>query len=262
MEGRLTHSEWFLQGLCTSNLGYRFDPATGTSKPDITTDYRHLRKPELSPEDLWTIKQIRENEEGLAPEVVDSLVRGVIKSKLKGVSPGSDGSACAVGLERSGVEPEPEPGPGPGEKKAVAAAPKKRAKVRRLNVAPADVVKEGKRLELWACWLVIFRQLYRRSRFGKLRNIPHYPRETKRKGRYYFCGNAYLARICGVHEETVKKVLIDLEEAKLIYIRYHGYKGRGCSIIELPVNMKLVWKWRREHKGLKLSTLLGHSKVL
>ncbi|MBA7700873.1 hypothetical protein ES703_109598 [subsurface metagenome] len=261
MLGRLTHNEWHLQGLCTSNLGYRFDPATCTSKPDITTNYRYLKKPELSPEDLWAIKQIRENEEGLAREVVDSLVRGVIKSKLKGVSPGPDGSACAVGLEKSMVELAPGPGPGPGVKKAVAAAPKKRAKVRRLNVAPADVVKEGKRLELWACWLVIFRQLYRRSRFGKLQDVPHYPRPTERKGRYYFCGNNYLARITGLNEWTVRQVLHDLEEAKLIYIRYQGYKGRGCSIIELPVNMRLVWKWRREHKGLKLSTLLSGGGV-
>jgi len=251
---RLTRREWFLQGHKNPNLGYRFDPATGTSKPDIPTDYRHLRKPELSPEDLWRIKQIRENDEGLAPEVVESLVRGFVKSKLKGVSPGADGSACAVGLERSRVEPGPGSGPGPGEKKAVATAPKKRAKVRRLSVAPADVVKEGKRLELWPCWLPMYRQLYRRSWFGQLREVPHYPRETTRKGRYYFCGNAYLSRITGLDERTVKRVLHWLEEAKLIYIRYHGYKGRGCSIIELPVNMRLVWKWRREHKGLKLST--------
>jgi len=143
------------------------------------------------------------------------------------------------------------------EKKTPAAAPRKKGKVRRLQVAPADVIKEGKRLELWECWLKIYRQMYRRSRFRKLRDVPHYPRETTRKGRYYFCGIAYLARICGLDERTIKRVLHKLEDAKLIYIRYKGYKGRGCSIIELPVNMKLVWKWRREHKGLKVSTLLG-----
>ena len=140
------------------------------------------------------------------------------------------------------------------KEKAVAAAPKKRAKVRRLDVPPRDVVKEGKRLGLWACWLVIYRQLYRRSRYGKLKDVPHYPRDTTRKGRYYFLGVMYLARITGLDEWTVRQVLHKLEDAKLIYIRYKGYKGRGCSIIELPVNMRLVWKWRREHKGLKLST--------
>ncbi|MBA7617457.1 hypothetical protein ES703_24772 [subsurface metagenome] len=144
--------------------------------------------------------------------------------------------------------------PGPGEKKAVATAPEKREKIGRLDVPPRDVVKEGKRLQLWACWLVMYRQMYRRSQFKELQKVPHYPRATTRKGRYYFLGVRYLARLCGVDERTVRKVLKDLEAENLIYTRYHGFKGRGCSIIELPVNLRLVWKWRRQPGRQKPST--------
>ena len=168
----------------------------------------------------------------------DNLLPRIREDKLRIIDPG---------LLR---EDEPED----RKEKAVAAAPKKRAKVRRLAVPPLDVVKEGKRLELWACWLPMYRQLYRRSRFRKLKDVPHYPRETTRKGRYYFCGNEYLARLCGLDERTVRKVLKDLEAENLIYTRYHGFKGRGCSIIELPVNLKLVWKWRRQPGRQKRST--------
>ena len=140
------------------------------------------------------------------------------------------------------------------EKADVATAPKKRAKVRRLNVPPHDVVKYGKTLDLWACWLLIYRQLYHRSRFGLLNEMPHYPRKTSREGRYYFCGNAYLARLCGLHKLTVRLVLKQLESENLIYTRYHGHKGRGCSIIEVPVNKRHVWKWCRQPGRQKLST--------
>ena len=140
------------------------------------------------------------------------------------------------------------------EKADVATAPKKRAKVRRLNVPPHDVVKYGKTLPLWPSWLLIYRQLYHRSRFGLLNEMPHYPKKSSREGRYYFCGNAYLARLCGLDERTIKRVLKQLESENLIYTRYHGYKGRGCSIIEVPVNKRLVWKWCRQPGRQKLST--------
>ncbi|MBA7661732.1 hypothetical protein ES703_69752 [subsurface metagenome] len=140
------------------------------------------------------------------------------------------------------------------EKADVATAPKKRAKVRRLNVTPHDVVKYGKTLDLWACWLLIYRQMYMRSRFGQLHDMPHYPRKSARTGRYYFCGNAYLARLCGVDERTIRLVLKQLEVENLIYTRYHGHKGRGCSIIEVPVNKRHVWKWCRQPGRQKPST--------
>lgn len=251
---RLTHREWFLQGHKNPNLGYRFDPATGTSRPDITTDYRHLRKPELPPEVKQGVEAIKEKLKGRDPGLIDSAVNTYIQQRMREYGPNPEGLGCALGPEGSAVEVEPGPGPGPEKKKGEAATSKRRAKVRRLNIPPGDVVKEGKRLRLWACWLAIYRQLYRRSRFGNLEDMPHYPRATRRKGRYYFCGNDYLARLCGLGVRTVKEVLHQLEKAGLIYVRYKGYKGRGCSIIELPVNMGLVWKWRREHKGPKPST--------
>jgi len=131
---------------------------------------------------------------------------------------------------------------------------KKKARVRRLDLPPPNVVKEGKTLDLWACWLRIYRQMYFRSRWGPLQDMPHYPRKTSRTGRYYFCGNAYLARLCGLDEWTVRQILKQLEFENLIYTRYHGFKGRGCSIIELPVNKAHVWKWRREPGRQKPST--------
>jgi len=140
------------------------------------------------------------------------------------------------------------------EKADVATAPKKRAKVRRLNVPPHGVVKYAKTLVLWACWPLIYRQMYMRSRFGTLHDMPHYPRKSARTGRYYFCGNAYLARLCGVDERTIRLVLKQLEVENLIYTRYHGHKGRGCSIIEVPVNKRHVWKWCRQPGRQKLST--------
>jgi len=248
---RLTRREWFLQGHKNPNLGYRFDPATCTSKPDIPTDYRHLRKPELSPKDLWTIKQIRENEEGLAPEVVESLVRGFIKSKLKGVSPGGHGYAYAVGLERSGVEPGPARGPGPGEKKAVAAAPKKRAEVKRLKVAPRDCVKYTKEKGAKKSSVVIFRALYRGSWWSNSSKLWVWHEPKHRDGRWNTGGVAGLVDRTGFCEKWVREGLKELQDIDVIYKRAHGRKGVSNTIYELPKSKGHVMAWKRKPKRPK-----------
>jgi len=130
----------------------------------------------------------------------------------------------------------------------------KRPRVRRLNIPPADVVQYAQTLPLWPCALRVYRQMYRRSRYGSLQAVPHYPKDTLRKGRYYYCGNVYLARLSGLHKLTVRLILKQLEAANLTYTRYHGYKGRGCSIIELPVNKNHVWKWCRQPGRYSRST--------
>ena len=119
-------------------------------------------------------------------------------------------------------------------------------KRRKTRTPPKDVVDEGHRLSLWPCWLKIYRELYKHSHFGPLQDVPHYPRNTLRKGRYYFCGIDYLAGLCGLTERTVRRILHPLEAASLIYKRYHGRVGRGCHIYELPVNLRHVYKWRRD----------------
>ena len=139
--------------------------------------------------------------------------------------------------------------PTPREKEP---GPKKKAKLLhfpKYPTAPTDWMKYAEKVVGGSNLKPIARQLYRRSKRMYLKNVPHYPKETTRRGCYYFCGVEYLARVAGVSVPTVIRVLTLLAEAKLIYIRYHGFKRRGCSIIELPPNMKLVMKWRREHKG-------------
>ena len=133
-------------------------------------------------------------------------------------------------------------------------APKKKTKAKVLHfpkypTTPKDWMKYAEKVVGGSNLKPIARQLYRRSKRMYLKNVPHYPKETTRRGCYYFCGVEYLARVAGRAEKTVRMVLKALAEAKLIYIRYHGYKGRGCSIIEVPPNIKLVMRWRREHKG-------------
>ena len=251
MEGRLTHREWVLQAHKHPYLGYRFDPATGTSRPDLPTDFRYLRKPELSPEDLKTIEQIRENDEGLAPEVVDSLVRGFVKSKLKGVSPGADGSACGVGLERSGVEPEPGPGPGPGEKKAVATAPEKEAKVKRLKVAPGDVVKYAKKEGVKRSSVVVLRGLYRGSWWSNSSKLWVWHEPKHRDGRWNTGGLADLIDRTGYVINTVCDGLKELREAGVIYKRAHGRKGVTNAIYELPKDKRHIMAWKRKPKRPK-----------
>jgi len=248
---RLTHREWVLQAHKHPYLGYRFDPATGTSRPDLPTDFRYLRKPELSPEDRKTIEKIRENDEGLAPKVVDSLVRGFIKSKLKGVSPGSDASACAVGSEGSGVEPGPGPGPGPGEKKAVAAEAEKRAKVRRLKVPPRDVVKYAKEKEVKKSSVVIFRALYRGSWWSSSSKLWMWHEPKHRDGRWNTGGVAALVDRTGLAEMTVKRGLKELRDVGVIYLRHRGYPGEGNSIYELPKKKPHVMAWKRKPKRPK-----------
>ena len=230
---RLTHREWVLQAHKHPYLGYRFDPATGTSRPDLPTDFRYLRKPELSPEDLKTIEQIRENDEGLAPEVVDSLVRGFVKSKLKGVWAGPDGSACAVGLERSRVEPEPGPGAGPGEKKAVATTPKKEAKVRRLNVPPREVMEFCKENYQKGEWRRVLRGLHKWCLYRERNEDKYYPGTSERKNRQYVWGQVWLAEKLGLGRRTVERWMQRFEAEGVIYYPYKGYIGRGASMVEL-----------------------------
>ncbi|MBA7639269.1 hypothetical protein ES703_46927 [subsurface metagenome] len=175
--------------------------------------------------------------------------------RLKIVVPGGGGSRdFPEGYSAHGsITPKPKPDYVPGRRKAhltvVKGVRKPKRKHRKGVAAPKDVLKYAGKMDLRESWRPVIVQLYKRSAAKELKDVPHYPRATKRRGRYYFCGVKYLAGVSGVDERTLRRVLKDLIHAKLIYLRYRGYKGRGCSILELPPNIGLVKKWRREHKG-------------
>ncbi|MBA7630567.1 hypothetical protein ES703_38090 [subsurface metagenome] len=245
MSSRLTQADSLCPPPKYPNLDHPFNVCTGSSRRPTPTSFEHLRKPELSPEDLKTIEEIREKGKGLAPEVLDSLVRGFVESKLRGVSPGADAFACAVGSERSGVEPGPGPGPGPGEKKAVATAPKKRAKVKRLNVAPADVVKYFRKEQPLISWEPVLRAMYFVSWY-----------DAVKRRRIFNRGVEWLAAWSGFSERQVRTVLARMKVRRvkekkrlavkgIIKLRRRGWPGEGCSPWELPCNMGLVMRWRR-----------------
>ena len=251
MRRRLTQANSLCPPPKYPNLDHPFNVCTGSSRRRTATDFRYLRKPELSPEDLKTIEEIREKGKDLAPDVVDSLVRGFVRSKLKGVSPGVEASACAVGLERSGVESEPAPGPGPGEKKAVATAPKKSGKVRRLKVAPRDCVKYAKEKGAKKSSVVIFRALYRGSWWSNSSKLWVWHEPKHRNGRWNTGGVDGVVDRTGFAERTVKRGLKELRDAGVIYLRHRGYPGEGNSIYELPKKKPHVMAWKRKPKRPK-----------
>jgi len=177
--------------------------------------------------------------------------------RLKILVPGGSGSRDFPEdySAHGSITPKPEPGFIPGRKKGhltvVKAVAEPERKHKKGVAGRKEVLKYAGEMDLRESWKPVFVQLYKRSDARWLKDVPHYPRATKRRGRYYFCGVKYLAAVSGVGERTVKSVLKDLIGAKLIYLRYQGFKGRGCSILELPPNMKLVKKWKREHGSWK-----------
>ena len=251
MEKTVTQADSLCPPQKYPNLDHPFNVCTGSSRRPTPTDFRDLRKPELSPEDLKTIEEIKENDEGLAPEVVESLVRGFVKSKLKGVSPGPDGSVCAVGLQRSEVESERGPGPGPGEKKAVATAPEKEVKVRRLKVAPAGVVKYAKKMGVKRSSVVIFRGLYRGSWWSNSSKLWVWHEPKHRDGRWNTGGVAALVDKTGLCDKWVREGLKELQAVGVIYKRAHGRKGETNTIWELPKKKPHVMAWKRKPKRPK-----------
>ncbi len=233
MARRLTQADSLCPPAKYPNLDHPFDVCTGSSRRPTGTDFRYLRKPELSPEDLKTIEEIRENDEGLAPEVVDSLVRGFVKSKLGGVSPGPDTYACAVGSEKSGVEPEPAPGPGPGEKKAEAKTAAEVIRFPRYPRPPKEVMGFCKENYREGEWRRIIRGLHKWCLYRQRREDKYYPGKSERKNSQYVWGQVWLADKLGISRKTVEKWVQRFEADGVIYYPYKGYIGRGASIVEL-----------------------------
>lgn len=226
----------------------RFNPATGTTRCimiKVPADYRHLRKPELTPEDRKMIQEMRERGKNLDPETLESMIGIFVKGRLARLEgPGQVPKSEGLGsVEVS--EPESEPIPGREGKKAVAPGPKKRAKVRRLNVPPVDVVKYFRKEEPSLGWEDLVRLMY-------LESIWDY---VKRR-RIFNRGVEWLARWCGLSERQVRNILQRMKvrrvEGKkgssvkgILKLRGRGWPGEGCSRWELPCNMGLVMRWRR-----------------
>ena len=135
--------------------------------------------------------------------------------------------------------------PGPGEKKAVATAPKKRAKVKRLNVPPGDVVKYFRKEQPLISWEPVLRAMYFVSWFDPVK-----------RRRIFNRGVEWLAAWSGISESQVKRDMARMKVRRvkekkglgvkgIIKLRGRGWPGEGCSRWELPCNMGLVMRWRR-----------------
>ncbi len=141
--------------------------------------------------------------------------------------------------------------PGPGEKKAVATAPKKRGKVKRLKVAPAGVVKYAKKMGVKRSSVVIFRALYRGSWWSNSSKLWVWHEPKHRDGRWNTGGLADLVDRTGFCEKWVKKGLKELQDIDVIYKRAHGRKGVTNTIWELPKDKRHVMAWKRKPKRPK-----------
>ncbi|MBA7615710.1 hypothetical protein ES703_22999 [subsurface metagenome] len=141
--------------------------------------------------------------------------------------------------------------PGPGEKKAVATAPKKRAKVRRLKVAPHDCVKYAKEKGAKKSSVVIFRALYRGSWWGNSSKLWVWHEPKHRDGRWNTGGLAGLVDRTGFCDKWVGKRLKELQDIGVIYKRAHGRKGVTNTIWELPKEKPHVMAWKRRPKKRK-----------
>ncbi len=123
--------------------------------------------------------------------------------------------------------------PGPGEKKAVATAPKKRGKVRRLNVPPGEVMEFCKENYRRGEWRRIIRGLHKCCLYRERREDKYYPGKSERKNRQYVWGQVWLAKKLGMDRWTLGKWMKRFEADGVIYYPYKGYIGRGASIVEL-----------------------------
>jgi len=227
---------------------YKFNPGTCTCsliEVEPPTSFESLRKPKIGEHEKQHIKKIKEHGKGLDPETLQSMIQTYINNVLN-----------------SPVDDHPQPGPNapgkksinpitqekkqPGEeKKALAKENKKRAKVRRLNVAPRDVVKYFRKEEPGIGFELPLRGMYLVSRWDPFK-----------RQRIFDMGIEWLADWCGLSERQVirihNRMKVRRVEGKkgssvkgIIKLRGRGWPGEGASRWELPCNMGLVMRWRR-----------------
>jgi len=227
---------------------YKFNPGTCTCslievEPPIS--FKPLRKPEIGEYEKQHIEKIKEHGQGLDPETLQSLIQTYINNVLN--SPVDDNPPPGPNApENKPINPTNQTKEQPGEeKKDVATTPKKRAKVRRLNAPPRDVVKYYGKEEPYISWELPLRGMY----------LVSYWDAVKRR-RIYNKGVEWLVAWCGLSERQVRNILARMKVRRvegnkrssvkgIIKLRGRGWPGEGASRWELPCNMGLVMRWRR-----------------
>ena len=242
----ISDEEWKRQHPLRS---YRFHPPTGTTRlitlrPHAT--YKHLRKPELAPEDRKTIQEMRERGKNLDPETLESMIAIFVKGKLArlegpGQVPNSEGLGS---VEVSEPESEPEKrrqdrGVVPGKKAKVIPLPKR-------HRTPGDTVKYLRTMGVKKSSEVIFRATHRGSWFSHSSKLWVWHEPKSRFGRWFTGGLKGLVDMTGYHMNTVSEGLKDLEAAGVIKKRHHGFPGQGNTIWELALDMRHVNAWKRK----------------
>jgi len=137
------------------------------------------------------------------------------------------------------------PLPAPGRDKVVE-LPGVDHRAERYNRPPREVLKYAKRIPIGEEWKSQCVIMYARSWFGPLNQAGGYAGKSSRKGRYFTLGNEELARLTGLHKNTVSKYLTKMKKNKLILLHKRGYPGEGPSIWELPFSLEHVFAWRRK----------------
>jgi hypothetical protein len=113
---------------------------------------------------------------------------------------------------------------------------------------PRDFMKFAGKILTGEAWKEVALVMYVNIWYGRLCDIKKYHGKSERKGSYFTLGNTELARLTGRAKHTVSDCLMAMKSENLIFLRQLGKKGKGCSIWELPLNMKHVFSWRRRHK--------------
>jgi len=110
---------------------------------------------------------------------------------------------------------------------------RKKGEYRRI---PKDILAKAVELYNEGKWRDVLRGLYKYSIYRPRSKDPFYPGTSTRRNRVYPWGQEFLAGKVGIPQTTVWKWLTRFEEDGIILTVYHGYRGRGSSILELAYN--------------------------
>jgi len=110
-------------------------------------------------------------------------------------------------------------------------------KKRRQSPRPSiEILHKAKDLYPKGEGIRVLRALYRYSLFRQKRADKYYNGTATQSGRYYSWGQEWLAKRVGVQRKVIWKWLKRFKADGFICVRYHGYKDRGSSILELAYN--------------------------
>lgn len=113
----------------------------------------------------------------------------------------------------------------------------KAVKKRRQRPRPSkEILHKAKDLYPKGEGIRVLRALYRHSLFRQKRADKYYNGTATQSGRYYSWGQEWLAKRLRISRWTVQRWLTRFEADGFICVRYHGYKDRGSSMVELGYN--------------------------